>query len=273
MIHTSNKEERKREVPMLTRAIAMTIGIAFSVTPVLAQTAQRQHHPMAHDSAAASMQMGQETRADCPYWQMMGTPGAMMGMMGGGMMGSGMMGMPGQGSAGHRMMGGGTMGSGMMGMGNGRSQGQAMMGGMGGQGSGMMSGMMSMGLPGPRQLIAMSEDLHLSAEQVSDLEDVRDRATQNAEQEMDLALVARDRAAAALEQNPDGFTAYAEALREASSHITEANVAIARGAFEARALLTPKQTETLTEVLSQWGYPHAGGMMGGMMDPSHHAGG
>jgi hypothetical protein len=199
----------------------------------------------------------------------------MMGMMGQGMMGSGMygQGMYGRGMMGSGMYGQGMYGRGMMGSGNPGAMGYPMMaGGMMGAGGWMMGG-----LAGPQQIIAMSQRLDLSADQVSDLKDVQARAFTAAQEAMNRAADARSRAATVLEQNPNDFEAYADVLRDLSTDLTEANVAMAKASFEARDLLTQEQRGTLEEILDQWGGPRGAGMMGGgmmgggMMGTSHHS--
>jgi hypothetical protein len=232
---------------MYRSVFAVAVGLALGAAPAMAQGMMHQNSHMAPQDTVTAAQQGWGTA--CPYGQMMGTPYGMMGMMGQGMMGSGMYGQ-------------GMMGSGMYGQG---MYGQGMMG---------SSARMMGGLAGPQQIIAMSERLGLSAEQVSDLEDVQTRAVTAAQQAMNRAADARTRAETVLEQNPNDFEAYADALRDLSTDLTEANVAMARASFEARDLLTQEQRGTLEEILGHWGGAQGEGMMGGgMMGESHHSGG
>lgn len=168
------------------------------------------------------------------------------------------------------MDGQGMYGQGMMGSGNTGAAGDPMMpGGMMGPGAWMMAE----GLAGPQQIIALSERLGLSAAQVSDLEDVQVRALTAAQKAMNQAVDARTRALTVLEQNPNDFEAYGDALRALSTDLTEANLAMAKASFEARGLLTQEQRGTLEEIFGQWGGARGAGMMGGgMMGPSHHPG-
>jgi len=245
---------------MLKRAIAVTVAIAFGATPALAQTAHQHNHASAPDSVASPIPTWQGNGTTCPSWQMMGTPNGMMGMMGASMVGTSMTGMNGLGMA----------ASGMMGMPNSASMARPGMAGMGSPGPGMMS----VGLPGPQQIIALGDELDLSPEQIAGLEDVQARSMESAGREMGLAAEARDRAVTLLDENPEGFDEYSGALREVLTHIAEANIAVARGAFEARVLLTPEQKEALPEALSHAGEAYGRGMMmGGRMSPSHHEGG
>lgn len=257
---------------MLMRAFAVAAGLALGATPVMAQgmgMSQSGHMSAQDQDTVPSAQQGWGTA--CPYAQMMGTPYGMMGMMGQGMMGSGMygQGMYGRGMMGSGMYGQGMYGRGMMGRGNSGALGYPMMaGGRMGSGAWMMGG-----LAGPQQIIAMSERLGLSADQVSDLEDVQARAFTAAQKAMNQAADARTRAVTVLEQNPSDFEAYADALRDLSTDLTEANVAMARASFEARDLLTQEQRASLQEILNQWGNARGPGMMGGGgMGLPHHSG-
>ncbi|MGD8360249.1 MAG: hypothetical protein PVJ04_02375 [Gemmatimonadota bacterium] len=239
---------------MVRSVFAVAVGLALAAAPAMAQGMMHQNSHMAPHDTVTAAQQGWGTV--CPYGQMMGTPYGMMGMMGQGMMGSGMYGQ-------------GMYGQGMMGSGNSGAMGYPMMaGGMMGSGAWMMGG-----IAGPQQIIAMSEPLGLSAEQVSDLEDVQTRAVTAAKQAMNQAADARTRAETVLEQNPNDFEAYADALRDLSTDLTEANVVMARASFEARDLLTQEQRGTLKEILGQWGGAQGAGMMGGgMVGPTHHSG-
>lgn len=253
-----------KEDDMFRSVFAVAVGLALGAAPAMAQGMMHQTSHMAPHDTVTAAQQGWGT--PCPYGQMMGTPYGRMGMMGQGTMGSGMYGrgMMGSGMYGQRMYG-----QGMMGSGNSGALGYPMMvGGMMGSGAWMMGG-----LAGPQQIISMSERLGLSAEQVSDLEDVQTRAVTAAQQAMNQATDARTRAETVLEQNPNDFDAYADALRDLSKDLTEANVVMARASFEARDLLTQEQRGTLKEILGQWGGAQGAGMMGGgMVGPTHHSG-
>ncbi len=255
---------------MFKRAFVVAVGLALGASPVMAQgMGMHRNSAMSPQDTASSAESG--WGGACPYAQMMGTPYGMMGMMGSGMYGQGIngQGMYGRGMMGSGMYGRGMYGQGMMGSGYAGAGGYPMMGG-GPMGFG---GMMAGGLVGPQQLIGMSERLGLSADQVSDLEDVQARAFTAAQAAMNQAAEARTRAVTTLEQNPSDFEAYADALRDVSTDITEANVAMARASFEARDLLTKEQRASLQEILGQWGNARGPGMMGGgRMGPPHHSG-
>jgi len=250
---------------MFKRAFVVAVGLALGASPVMAQgMGMHRNGAVSPQDTASSAEEGWGTA--CPYAQMMGTPYGMMGMMGSGMYGQGMYG---QGRMGSGMYGQGMYGQGMMGSGYAGAGGYPMMGG----GTMGFGGMMPGGLVGPQQLIGMSERLGLSADQVSDLEDVQARALTAAQAAMNQAAEARTRAVTTLEQNPSDFEAYANALRDVSTEITEANLAMARASFEARDLLTKEQRGSLEELLGQWGNGWGPGMMGGgMMGPPHHSG-
>lgn len=240
---------------MLTRAFAVAVGLALGAAPAMAQGMMHQNRHMAPQDTVTGAQQG--WGSSCPYAQMMGTPNGMAGMMGQGMMGAGMDGQ-------------GMYGQAMMGSGNGGAAGHPMLpGGMMGPGAWGMAG----GLVTPQQLIAMSAELGLSPEQVSDLKDVQARAFTAAQEAMNQAAEARTRAVMVLDQNPNDFEAYANALRDLSMDLTEANVTMAKASFEARELLTQEQRGILKEILGQSGGAQRAGMMGGgMMGPSHHSG-
>ncbi len=92
----------KGGVPMLTRAIVVTFGIALATVPGAAQTDHRQHHTEGQNSSSMmtpGMMMG------CPFLNSPGMEGGMMGMGNIAMMNRGMMGMGNSGMMNHDMMG------------------------------------------------------------------------------------------------------------------------------------------------------------------------
>lgn len=153
-------------------------------------------------------------------------------------------GMPGM--MGEQMMMGGMMGQGMMGSGMMQMMGQGM-------------GMMATGGPGPAMILRMEDALDLSDDQVDRLEDIREEFSGSRQQHMNAAMSAHENARQNLEgENPD-FDAYEEALQEASTHMVQAHLAMARASVQARQVLTAEQRERLQQGM---------GMMQGMMgDP------
>jgi hypothetical protein len=230
---------------MLTRAIALTVGIVFSAVPGVAQTEHQHEHDQVQDSPDMPNMEMHEMMMDCPFFQGMGMHSERMGMMNGGMMEMGA-----HGAMDHEMMNGMA------------PQDPSMMGGS----------MMGMELPSPHHLIGMKDVLNLSEAQITNLETLAGRTSTAVENHMERAMADRVRAIELLSRNVGGFDEYGEALRSAASHMAEAHIAMARSGFEAQSLLTPEQKETAV------GGPHGmkgagmpgGGMMGGSGE--HHSG-
>lgn len=149
---------------------------------------------------------------------------------------------------GREMMMGGMMGQGMMGPGMMQMMGQGM-------------GMMGTGGPGPAMLLRMRDDLDLTGDQVSRIEEILGEFQAGVEPQMSAAMSAHNAGQAALEADPADFDAYQQSLEAAANVMVQMHVAMARAQVEAREVLTPEQQENLSE----HGMKMMQGMMPGMM--------
>ena len=120
---------------------------------------------------------------------------------------------------------------------------------------GMGHCMAMMGGPPPQMLLHHQEALGLSADQVSRLEALRDRAHETAMPHMQPGMHAHMSAVELLEGDSPDFQGYEARIREAADHMVRAHVAMARVAVDARRVLTPEQQARLGKL--------GGGMMGG----------
>lgn len=129
------------------------------------------------------------------------------------------------------MMGQGMMGRGMM---------QMMSEGM---------GMMPTGGPAPSMLLRMREALELSDEQVSRLEEIRDRHGARSHAPGDSGMMeAPQNAAAMLEGDEPDLDAYEAELRDLADRMVEVHVRMTRAALEARDVLTDEQRARLSRM-------------------------
>lgn len=135
---------------------------------------------------------------------------------------------------GQEMMMGGMMGQGMMGAGMMQMMGQGM-------------GMMATGGPGPAMLLRMRDDLDLTGDQVSRIEEILGELRAGVEPQMSTAMSAHNAAKAALEADPADFDAYEQSLEAAANVMVQLHVAMARAQVETREVLTPEQRENLSE--------------------------
>lgn len=122
-----------------------------------------------------------------------------------------------------------------------------------------------MGGPAPAMILHHSEELDLSADQVSRLEALRDRARTTAHPHMTQAMQAHAAAAGHLEGDQPDFDAYEAALREAADHMVQSHTAMARAAVETRQVLTADQQARFSQVSHSMGGGMAGGEHGAMM--------
>lgn len=133
-----------------------------------------------------------------------------------------------------------------------------------------------MGGPPPHLLLQHREALELSAEQVTRLEALQERARETAMPHMQPAMQAHMAAAELLKGDSPDFEGYEAGVREAADHMVLAHVAMARVAVDARGVLTAEQAGRLDELGTammrgaQPGMRGAGhgaghGAMGGMM--------
>lgn len=140
--------------------------------------------------------------------------------------------------------------------------GMAMMHGMSGQHEmmmradstrgGMMSGMMDMmGPPGPAVILGHKTQLGLSAAQVTRLEALQKGAQPACAEHMRLGMAAMQDANRLLDAAIPDWSAYAAKLKEATAHMAEGHVAMARAAVAAREVLTAAQRQTLKDRAAQ----------------------
>lgn len=205
---------------MLRNIVALALAGSLAAAPAYAQMG---HGQQASQKSGPGMA--------CPGMPgMMMRAAGMMGMHGGGMQmqGPGMTGMMG-------MMHGGTGGM----MGRPMSQMQGMMG------AAMMGHGMMMGAAGPGMLLRVKGTLDLTDAQVSRLEALQQKLSQEHEQHETAAGEAQRAAAEALSAEQPDLAAFQARLQEAAGHRVQAHVAAARAAVEARAVLTDEQRAKL----------------------------
>lgn len=195
---------------MFRKVLVLTLASALAGVPAYAQMGHQQHAGQRSGGGMA-----------CPG---MKGGASTTGMHGGAMQGPGMMG----------MMRGGMGGM----MGGPMSQMQGMMGGA-------MMGHGMMGEPGPGMLLRLKGALELTGEQVSRLEGLQQKFSQQHEEHVKAADEAQRAAAEALRGEQPDLAAYEAKLKEAAAHGVEAHVVAARAALEARSVLTDEQRAKL----------------------------
>lgn len=143
---------------------------------------------------------------------------------------------------------GGGMGMGMM---HEMPTGQRAMPGM--RADSMRHSMMMdmMGPPTPAMILSHKGELRLSADQVSQLESLQKQAEPACAEHMRLGLESHRAANQLLEATSPDFTAYSAKLKEATAHMVEGHVGMARAAVAARAVLTAAQRQTLKDRMAQ----------------------
>lgn len=141
-----------------------------------------------------------------------------------------------------------------------QAEGQGMHG-MQGMHAGMQCAMM--GGAGPAAILEHGEHLGLTADQVSRLEALRDRASMTARPHMEQAMAAHRQAAAAISADRPDLAAYEAALRAAADHAIQGHTAMAGIAVAARATLTADQRQQLKTMMAEMG---EGAGMSCMMD-------
>lgn len=141
-------------------------------------------------------------------------------------------------------------GAGMSGMTQGMPSGQHAMPGM--RAEGMMHGMMDMmGPPTPAMILHHKQQLGLHAAQVTRLEALQNEAQPACMRHMHLGMTAHQAANQLLDGAAPDFAAYAGNLKEATAHMVEGHVAMAKAAVAARDVLTAAQRQTLKSLLEQ----------------------
>lgn len=119
---------------------------------------------------------------------------------------------------------------------------RGMMGGMQGMG-GLMGGMMEgmMAPQGAQDLLAMRQALGLTDAQVQQLRTIADQSAPAVRPHMEAAMQAHHAAMQAMEADPPDVARFQTELQAAANHFVEAQVARARSAVQALAVLTPEQ--------------------------------
>ena len=120
--------------------------------------------------------------------------------------------------------------------------------------AGMQAGAMMqdmMGPPTPAMILQHKEKLGLSASQVTRLEGLQKEGAATCKQHMQLAMTAHRAANQLLEPAAPDFGAYSAKLKEATAHMVEAHVAMAKSAVAAREVLTTAQRQTLKTLMEQ----------------------
>lgn len=139
-----------------------------------------------------------------------------------------------------------------------------------------MGGMMMMGVPDADMILHMKAPLALTAAQVKRLEAIRTQARQAAKPHMDAAMAAHRAANAMLEASSPDYARFQAKLREAAEQMVRAHVEMAKGAVQARAVLTPEQRSNVrfgTRMMQQMMQERGMAMMGGGMAPGMTPGG
>jgi hypothetical protein len=131
----------------------------------------------------------------------------------------------------HRTMGGG-MAPGMM-------------------GEGMMGGMMDMDCP--CLPLRLRGALGLSEDQVRRIGQIEERSRKEQAEHARLAMEAQRAGMAALHAQQPNLREYEARMREAASHGVDAQLALASGSVEARAVLTAEQREKLRSAMEAMG--------------------
>lgn len=140
-----------------------------------------------------------------------------------------------------------------MGMMHGMPSGQAM---PGMRADSMHSMMMQMiGPPTPAMILSHKGQLGLSADQVSRLESLQKQAQPACAGHMRLGMESHRAANQLLEVASPDFAAYSAKLKEATAHLVEGHVAIARAAVAARSVLTAAQRQTLKDRMAEMHKP------------------
>lgn len=146
-------------------------------------------------------------------------------------------------------------------------QGMAAMGGMAMQRD-MMGGMGMQGMmapSGPQDVLAMAQALGLTDAQVQKLRAIAEQAHAAAQPHAQAAMQAHHAAMQALDSDSPDLATFEARLREAATHQVEAQVAAARAATQALAVLTPEQRSNVRFALR---LQHARAMQGMMMGGS-----
>ena len=104
---------------------------------------------------------------------------------------------------------------------------------------GMMEGMMAP--QGARDFLAMRQALGLTDAQVQQLQTIASQSAEAVRPHMEAAMQAHHAAMQAMEADPPDVARFQTQLESAANHFVEAQVARARSAVQALAVLTPEQ--------------------------------
>jgi Spy/CpxP family protein refolding chaperone len=107
------------------------------------------------------------------------------------------------------------------------------------------------GLYSPAMLLKHKQDLGLSGEQVSRLEQLQKEAQPACMQHMQVGVTAFQAANQMLDAAVPDFAAYSAKLKEASAHMVEGQVALAKAAVGARNVLTAEQQQKLKQMMQK----------------------
>ncbi len=125
---------------------------------------------------------------------------------------------------------------------------------------GGMMGMMQAAHPGPGMLLAASDQLGLTAQQIEQLTALSEESFADHQAHMAATMTAHTEAAAAL--GAEDVDAYAAALGKAADHMVMMQVIKTRAALSARESLTPEQQSRLEGAMSMMRHMMGNGMMG-----------
>jgi hypothetical protein len=119
-------------------------------------------------------------------------------------------------------------------------------------GEGGMQGMMEMmGPPGPALLLHHKEQLGLDATQVTRLETLHKEAQPACVRHLQLATTAHREANQLLDGATPDFAAYTARLKEATAHLVEGHLVMAKAAVAARDILAAAQRERLKKLMEE----------------------
>jgi Spy/CpxP family protein refolding chaperone len=128
-----------------------------------------------------------------------------------------------------------------------------MRGGRGMPEMGGMAGMMHemMGPPTPAMILHHKTDLKLTDAQVSKLEALQKQAEPACRQHLQAGMTAHKAANTMLDAPSPDWNAYTAKMKEATAHMVEGVVPMAKAAVSARDVLTPEQRTTLKNLMEQ----------------------
>ena len=108
-----------------------------------------------------------------------------------------------------------------------------------------------MGPPSPAMILEHRDQLKLTSAQVTRLTALQRQAEPECTKHMNLAMAAHMTANRMLGAAAPDFDVYATRVREASAHMADGHVVMAKAAVSARQLLTASQRQTLEDLMDQ----------------------